>query len=209
MLKKVILAARSKDGYEELRWATRQSANIELFLGDFADHDSYDCVATAGNGFGLMDAGMDLAIVRKFGIAIQDRIQETILKDFLGEQPVGSSIIVPTGNGVHRYVAHAPTMRTPMNIVGTDHVYLATWATLLAVHQLNRHDAAYIESLLLPAFGTGTGGMTHLEAGTQIKLAVDNYFNPPTVINPVASQERSDAIHYGGKYGFENPRPIT
>ena len=58
----------------------------------------------------------DKAVVRYFGGHIQARIQERILADYLGEQPVGTSIIVSTGMPAHAFVAHTPTMRIPMNI---------------------------------------------------------------------------------------------
>src|SRR5882672_4248054 len=105
---------------------------LEIHLGSFESLPSFDCVATAGNSFGLMDAGMDLAVLKFFGTQIQERIQKQIFDDYCGEQPVGSAFVVETGRVDHPYVAHAPTMRIPMNIAGTDHVYLATWATLLA-----------------------------------------------------------------------------
>ena len=95
-----------------------------------------------------------------------------------------------------------------MNINGTDSIYLAAWATLRAIHQANMNDDAEIETLVFPALGTGTGGVSHLEAGTQIRLAIEHYLNPPEYINPSFAQDRHERIHYGGRYGFENPRKI-
>jgi len=51
------------------------------------------------------------------------RVQERILQDYLGEQPVGTSIIVETGHHKHPFIAHTPTMRVPMPIATTDNVY--------------------------------------------------------------------------------------
>src|SRR3954469_10892238 len=150
-----IIAARNKDTADEVRWAARNVPEVEVYLGAFESLSSFDCVATAGNSFGLMDAGMDLAVLKFFGAHIQERIQKRILEDYCGEQPVGSAFIVETGRTDYPYVAHAPTMRIPMNISGTDHVYLATWATLLAVRQHNRTAKRMIETLVCPAFGAG------------------------------------------------------
>ncbi len=152
-----------------------------------------------------MDAGMDLAVLKFFGAHIQERIQRRILDEYCGEQPVGTAFLVETGRVDHPHVAHAPTMRVPMNISGTDHVYLATWATLLAVRQHNHSAARKIETLVCPAFGTGTGGVTGIEAGFQMKLAWQHFKAPPSVINPTFAQSRQDRIHYGGKMGFERP----
>jgi len=200
-----IIATRDKGTAEEIRWIARDMPDIEVYLGSFETVPSFDCVATAGNSFGLMDAGMDLAVLKFFGQELQGTIQRKILEDFCGEQPVGTAFIVETGRLDHPYVAHAPTMRIPMNISGTDHVYLATWATLLAVRQHNREATRKIETLICPAFGAGTGGVSGIEVGFQMKLAYRHFKKPPTVINPSFAQSRQDAVHYGGRMGFQNP----
>jgi O-acetyl-ADP-ribose deacetylase (regulator of RNase III) len=200
-----IIATRSKDTADEIRWAAREVAGLEVYLGSFESLPSFDCVATAGNSFGLMDAGMDLAVVKFFGAQIQERIQKRILEDYCGEQPVGSAFLVETGRLDHPYVAHAPTMRIPMNIAGTDHVYLATWATLLAVRRQNQTAERKIETLVCAAFGAGTGGVAGLEVGFQMKLAWEHFRKVPAVITPSFAQERHERIYYGGRMGFEKP----
>src|SRR5436853_7809956 len=92
-----IIATQSKNTADEIRWAGRGIPGLEVFLGSFESLPSFDCVATAGNSFGLMDAGMDLAVLKFFGVHIQERIQKKILEDFCGEQPVGTAFIVETG----------------------------------------------------------------------------------------------------------------
>lgn len=208
MINRFILASPSLEASSELHWAMRGCDQVEVHLGRFEDIPAFDCVATAGNSFGLMDAGMDLAVLKFFGEALQERIQTRILKEFLGEQPVGTSIVVPTGHSRCRWVAHSPTMRIPMNIDGTDNVYLASWATILEVHRMNEIENARISTLVLPAFGTGTGGVSHLEAGTQIKLAIEHYLKPPQYINPSFAQIRHERVYYGGRWGFQHARPI-
>jgi O-acetyl-ADP-ribose deacetylase (regulator of RNase III) len=200
-----IIVSRDKDTAEEIRWISRDTPGLEVHLGSFEAIPNFDCVATAGNSFGLMDAGMDLAVLKFFGLELQGAIQRRILEDFCGEQPVGTAFLVETGRLDHPYVAHAPTMRVPMNIAGTDHVYLATWATLLAVRQHNRQAQRKIETLLCPAFGAGTGGVSGLEVGFQMKLAYQHFLKPPKIINPTFAQGRQDAIYYGGRMGFERP----
>jgi len=200
-----IVATRDKDTAEEIRWIARDTPEMEVHLGSFETVPNFDCVATAGNSFGLMDAGMDLAVLKFFGPELQNAIQQKILDDFCGEQPVGTAFIVETGRVDHPYVAHAPTMRVPMNISGTDHVYSATWATLLAVRRHNHARNRKIESLLCPAFGAGTGGVSGIEVGFQIKLAYQHIRRPPSIINPSFAQSRQDEVYYGGKMGFERP----
>jgi O-acetyl-ADP-ribose deacetylase (regulator of RNase III) len=200
-----IVVTRSKEIADEIRWAARDTPEMEIFLGSFESVPSFDCVATAGNSFGLMDAGMDLAVLKFFGLELQDKIQKRILEEFYGEQPVGTAIILETGRLDHPYVAHVPTMRVPMNISGTDHVYLATWATLIAVGRHNRTATRKIETLLCPAFGAGAGGVSGVEVGFQMKLAWQHFRKPPVAINPSFAQNRQERIHYGGRMGFERP----
>lgn len=202
---RIIIVTRSKDTADQIRRATKDVPELEVVLGSFEKLTSFDCIATAGNSFGLMDAGMDLAVLKFFGDQIQARIQQMIIEDFCGEQPVGTAVIVETGRLDHPYVAHAPTMRVPMNISGTDHVYLATWATLLAVRRHNRTAVRKIETLVCPAFGAGTGGVAGTEVGFQMKLAWEHFRNVPPRITPSFAQVRHERIHYGGKLGFEHP----
>jgi O-acetyl-ADP-ribose deacetylase (regulator of RNase III) len=200
-----IICTREKDTADQIRWIARDAPDLEVHAGSFDSVPGFDCVATAGNSFGLMDAGMDLAVLKFFGPGLQERIQGKILEDYCGEQPVGTAFIVETGRLDHPYVAHAPTMRVPMNISGTDHVYLATWATLLAVRHQNRTAERKIEKLLCPAFGAGTGGVPALEVGFQMKLAWEHFKTGPKVITPSFAQSRQDRIYYGGRWGFEKP----
>jgi len=203
---RLILVDRGQEMCEIFRWQFREHPEVEIACGRFEDLPVYDCVITAANSFGLMDAGMDLAVVKHFGRDLMDRIQRKILDDYLGEQPVGTSIIVPTGHPEHPFVAHTPTMRIPMNIRGTDHVYAAMWASLTAVHRHNRDAERQIRTLACPGLGTGTGGMEPLEAALQIRLAWEHFKKPPEFINPSFAQVRHERIHYGGRWGFEHPR---
>ena len=188
------------------KWQFRSHPEVQVVCGRFEDLPSFDCVVTAGNSFGLMDAGMDLAVVRFFGRHVMERIQKQILEDFLGEQPVGTCIIVSTDQAAHPFVAHSPTMRVPMNIQSTDHVYLAMWAALTAVHRHNRSTNPQIDSLACPGLGTGTGGVDPIEASLQLRLAYEHFKRPPQFINPSVAQERHERVYYGGRWGFANPR---
>jgi len=203
---RLVIVDRSKEFCDVARWQFRSHPEVQVVCGRFEDLPSFDCVVTAGNSFGLMDAGMDLAVVRFFGRHLMERIQTQILNDFLGEQPVGTCIIISTDHVAHPFVAHAPTMRVPMNIQGTDHVYLAMWATLTAVHRHNRSTSRPIDSLACPGLGTGTGGMDSIEASLQLRLAYEHFKRPPQFINPSVAQERHERVYYGGHWGFANPR---
>jgi O-acetyl-ADP-ribose deacetylase (regulator of RNase III) len=202
----MILVDRGIEICDVLRRRFISYPEVEIICGQFEELPSFDCVVTAGNSFGLMDAGMDLAVVRFFGRHVMELIQKQILDDFLGEQPVGTCIIVPTGHSLHPFVAHAPNMRIPMNVQGTDHVYLAMWAALIAIHRHNRSDARKINSIACPGLGTGTGGVLPQEAALQMLLAYEHYRRPPQFINPSVAQARHERVYYGGRWGLEHPR---
>ena len=203
---RLILVDRDKEFCDVLRYQFRSHPEVQVVCGRFEELPSFDCVVTAGNSFGLMDAGMDLAVVRFFGRHVMERIQKQILDDHLGEQPVGTCIIVPTDHAAHPFVAHAPTMRVPMNILGTDHVYLAMWAVLTAVHRHNRSESRKIDCLACPGLGTGTGGVDSIEAALQLCLAYEHFQRPPQFINPSVAQQRHERVYYGGRWGFTHPR---
>jgi O-acetyl-ADP-ribose deacetylase (regulator of RNase III) len=202
----LILVDPSRDFAAILTERFRSNPEVKIVCGRFEDLPEFDCVVTAGNSFGLMDAGMDLAVVRYFGEDLMHRIQKAILDDFLGEQPVGTCLLIETRHLRHPFVAHAPTMRVPMNIQGTDRVYLAMWSVLTTVHRHNRTKHPRIESLACPGLGTGTGGMDLEEAALQLYLAYIHYLRPPTHLNPSLAQRRHEKVYYGGRWGFLNPR---
>src|SRR4051794_41789952 len=172
--------------------------NVRVLRCRFEDLEPHDCFVTAGNSFGIMTAGIDAAVVRFFGEAIMQRVQHRILDQFFGEQPVGTAFVLPTGHPAIPFLAHAPTMRVPGSIEGTDKVYNATWAALLAIHAHNRASERKIEVAALPAMGTGFGGVPYAEAARQMAAAYRHYREPPHRLDWDFVVERQKAIHYDG-----------
>jgi O-acetyl-ADP-ribose deacetylase (regulator of RNase III) len=111
--------------------------NVRVIRSRFEELEPHDCFVTAGNAFGLMTAGIDAAAVRFFGEDLMRRVQQRIMDQYLGEQPVGTAFVLSTEHPAVPFLAHAPTMRVPGSIEGTDKVYAATWAALLAVQVHN------------------------------------------------------------------------
>lgn len=179
--------------------------HLEIVAARFEHLPVFDCMVSPANSFGLMDGGVDAAITDFFGVALMRRVQERILKEFRGEQNVGTSIIVETGHPKHPFIAHTPTMRSPMEISQTDNVYRATWAMLLAVHQHNLQQEQKIRVVACPAFGTGTGHVPFAEAARQMSMAYRNFLNPPQQISWDLAMDRQLAIRYGGDFGLHYP----
>jgi O-acetyl-ADP-ribose deacetylase (regulator of RNase III) len=163
--------------------------DVEIVRGTFEQLPEFDCMVSPANSFGLMDGGTDGAIIRFFGEALMERVQQRILHEYLGEQPVGTSLIVETGHPRHPFIAHTPTMRIPMPIARTDYVYVAMWAMLTAVHRHNQSKATAIQTIACPGLGTGIGRMPFPEAARQMGLAYRNSLSPPRRISwPFASE---------------------
>ena len=172
--------------------------SVRIVLGRFEDLEPHDCFVTAGNAFGLMTAGIDAAVVRRFGPALMERVQHHIMDQYMGEQPVGTAFIVPTGDPQLPFLVHSPTMRVPGSIAGTDKVYTATWAALLAVQSHNQTSQQKISTVALPAMGTGFGGVPFSEAARQMAAAYRHYLEPPHRLNWDVVVDRHKVICYDG-----------
>ncbi len=90
-------------------------------------------------------------------------------------------------------------MRVPGSIEGTDKVYSATWAALLAIHAHSRASEHKIEVAVFPAMGTGFGGVPSGEAARQMAVAYRHYLEPPHKLDWDFVAERQKAIHDDGR----------
>jgi O-acetyl-ADP-ribose deacetylase (regulator of RNase III) len=172
--------------------------NVQIVNGPFEKLRAFDCMVSAANSFGLMDGGVDLAIIQFFGFELMDQVQERIIADYMGEQSVGTCFIIETGCAKHPFLAHTPTMRTPMPITRTDNVYRAMWATLLAVRQHNLTSKRAINTIACPGLGTATGRMPADEAARQMACAWRHFLSPPARMSWPHAITRQNAVGYGG-----------
>jgi O-acetyl-ADP-ribose deacetylase (regulator of RNase III) len=191
-MNKLILADPKESLCEAWREAFDNYKEVEVFNGRFEQLSNYDCMVSAANSFGLMDGGVDLAITNYFGGELQKRVQEFIIDNYNGEQPVGTSFIIETNHPNHAFLAHTPTMRVPMPINDTDNVYQAMKAMLQAIKSFNAEDER-IKTVVCPGLGTATGRVPFEEAARQMELAYRYYKNPPQAINwnSAAARHRS------------------
>lgn len=174
----------------------QNTENVEIIRRPFETVPEFDCMVSAANSFGLMDGGVDAAITTYFGTQLQRRVQKYIIQEYLGEQPVGTAFITETGDGEHPWLVHAPTMRVPLIIDGTDAVYNATRAALLAIFQHNKSVAEYkkIKSVVFPAMGAGCGQVPPDSVARQMRLAWDGFINCATEINWQYASDRQNAV---------------
>jgi O-acetyl-ADP-ribose deacetylase (regulator of RNase III) len=176
--------------------------NVEIVNNYFEWLPEFDCMVSPANSFGLMDGGIDAAIIRFFGHSLMEKVQQRILEEYLGEQPIGTSFIVETGHPKYPFLAHTPTMRVPMPIAGTHNPYMAMWAMLLAVRHHNQRATRKINSIACPGLGTGIGRMSYAEAARQMALAYENFLYPPKYLNCIVAGERQLQLWEGGERDF-------
>lgn len=171
---------------------------VQVHQAKFEDLPPHDCFVTAGNSYGLMTAGIDAVVVERFGEQIMQAVQHRILSDYFGEQPVGTAFILPTKHAGIPYLCHAPTMRVPGSIDGTANVYHATLAALVAVFHHNRTADREIETVAMPAMGTGFGRVSFDESARQMAVAYRHFLEPPHRLDWDLVIERHKAIDYDG-----------
>lgn len=171
---------------------------VRVVRARFEELEPHDCFVTAGNAFGMMTAGIDAAVVRFFGEDLMQRVQHRIMNDYYGEQPVGTAFVIPTQSTAIPFLVHAPTMRVPGSIEGTDKVYSAAWAAFLAIQAHNATAAQKIEVAAFPALGTGFGGVPFDEAARQMATAYRHYLEPPHRLDWDFVIDRHRAICYDG-----------
>lgn len=177
---------------------------VRVLQSRFEELPPHDCFVTAGNSFGIMTAGIDAAVVAFHGQPLMDRIQRRIIDEYLGEQPVGTCFVEATDTPGYPFVAHAPTMRMPGPIDGSDAVYRAAWAALLAIYRHNAairlgdSDEAEIATVAMPALGAGFGNVDYSEAARQMAAAYRFYLDPPHRLDWDAAIDRHRAIGFDG-----------
>ncbi|PQO43750.1 macro domain-containing protein [Blastopirellula marina] len=164
----------------------------------FENLPPHDCFVTAANSFGMMTAGIDAAVVAFHGERLMKRVQDRILDEYLGEQPIGTALVVETGTPGYPFVVHAPTMRVPGSIEGTDKIYAATFAALTAIYRHNVTSAQKITTVAFPAMGAGFGGVEKSEAGRQMAAAYRNFLEPPHRFDWDMVARRQKQICYDG-----------
>lgn len=140
-----------------------------------------DCIVSPANSFGQMDGGIDAALTEMLSTDedadyIGKKVRKVIWNEYFGEQPIGTCLMIPTDNEKFPWLAHAPTMTTPMNVKGSFNPYYAFKAVLGEVLKVNRSldlPDHRIKSVLTTTFATGCGGVEMEEALEQMRLAYD------------------------------------
>lgn len=169
---------------------------VRIFPSRLEDLPPHDAFVTAGNSFGIMNAGIDAAVAALLGPDFVARLQHQIHDLYLGELPIGTALVMATGHPLFQHLVYTPTMRVPGDISGTDKVYQATWAALLAIYQFNIRHSGVIRTAAFPAFGCGFGGVPYREAARQMAAAYRHFIDPPHRLDWPTVAARQKAIYY-------------
>jgi O-acetyl-ADP-ribose deacetylase (regulator of RNase III) len=115
-----------------------------------------------------------------------ERVQKAILYRYCGEQPVGTTLLIPTHHPApFRYVAHMPTMRVPEDVSTSLNAYLAFRSLLVEILWFNKkatfdgrpHDI--ISSVVCVPCCTSSGSMPYSRSTKQMKAAWKSVFIDP------------------------------
>lgn len=141
-----------------------------------------DCIVSPANSKGLMDGGVDGPINYALEHIDTRVVRPRIVKEYFGEQPVGTCMLIATGVARYPILAHTPTMRIPTDVSKTENAYTAMRALLREVCLYNERallaKRTTIKSVLLTPFCTGAGSMSATTAAKQMRLAYDTTLKP-------------------------------
>ena len=148
--------------------------NVEVIEGDLTEMYA-DAYVSPANSYGYMDGGIDLALRERFAACdIERRVQEKIA-GLGGMLPVGSAIVVETGDDEVAYLICAPTMEVPSVVAHTNNAHRAMRALLNAVAEFNAKTDGAITSIAIPGLCTGIGDMEPEIAARQMALAYEEW----------------------------------
>lgn len=146
---------------------------VEVVKGDILQTEC-DALVSPANSFGEMSGGLDAVIDDFYDGNAQQEALSRIRREFMGELPVGYSVVMNMSTSRFPYLILSPTMRIPGNVSDTVNAYLAMRATLVAIAKYNKSGSGKIRSVAIPCFCTGVGGMSITESAQQMRTAFEN-----------------------------------
>ena len=98
-------------------------ADVQIINTDLQNLEKHEYLVTAGNSYGIMDGGIDLAVRNMLGIEIQDCVQWEAVRRYKGVIPIGGYVTVDVLHPKFDYLIYAPTMVEPM-VIPSSNVYI-------------------------------------------------------------------------------------
>lgn len=119
----LILFSKDKEMCKAWKKYFKNIKNVKILNCSFEDLEA-EYVVTAGNSYGWMTEGIDLAVRNYYGQYIQDFIQREILNLPARILPVGYNIVIQTNDKKKPNLIYAPTMDVPKQIDMLDIFYV-------------------------------------------------------------------------------------
>ena len=145
-------------------------------------------IVNAANSYGVMGGGVAGVIRKAAGSSVeQEAIQQAPI-------PVGTAVLTSGGTTAFQGIVHAPTMPEPAMRIPVKNV---AQATLAALHLA---DSQGFTSLAIPGMGTGVGGVSPMDAATQMLNEITS-FSPQNLnkvilvdVDPTMVQAWQDSV---------------
>lgn len=147
--------------------------NISFEVINIENCSNFDCIVSPGNSFGQMDGGIDAMLSKILSNNIGKKVRKAIAKKYFGEQPIGTCLLIKTGNKKYPLLAHSPTMLIPKNVDGTLNPYFAFKAVLSTILNYNKRNTKKIKNILTTTFCTGCGDISLKKSLKQMRYAYD------------------------------------
>lgn len=143
---------------------------------------SSKAVINPGNCHSLQDGGFDGAVSRLLSTpwrSIEGMTQKMVDDLYMGQQPIGTALMVPSPNPIVKFMVYTPTMMVPEDCSKTFNAYTAFRAALLEIwkHNLN-NPQLQIDTIICPGLVTGAGSMEAVTSAKQMRLAWDSLAHP-------------------------------
>jgi len=141
------------------------SPYIEIRHGNILDI-AEDTIVSPANSYGYMDGGIDKVYRDHFGINIEKTVQDAINETGENYLPVGSALIVKTGDAKVPNMIVAPTMFLP-EAVKPQNCFFA----MSAILNIYTKHINIINNIYCPGLGTGVGQVDPLDSAKEMKAA--------------------------------------
>lgn len=158
------------------------------------------------NSLGFMDGGIDEVLSRHMFPGCEKEVKRMIAglghKTLLGRPylRVGSALWISVGPSTA--LISAPTMFLPHPIKGTQNVYWAMQASLLAMKKIIKESKGDIDTMVITSMGCGTGCMDPEEAALQTFAAWREFEN-----NTLPEEVEDKGPHYVVLQSHDDAQP--
>lgn len=138
-------------------------------------------IVCPGSSHGKQDATSSTLSCFTNGIPLTNVTQKLIDQRFLGQQPIGTALIIPclSAHQLVSFIVYAPTMMILEDVSTTYNAYSAFRAALLEIFKHNAcQDTLNITSVICHGFTASAGLSNHEATAKQMRLAWDSLIHP-------------------------------